>query len=412
MIADTVRGILFIALFAWFLASPLVAEKLSGGELSGSGSYEYLFFAADRQAEAQELTRRIAELSEEEKRLAAELSAAEAEAAAMEEREGKKKSTRIDWSSIENATGYSVKLYDADKKLLSTHSTTENFIMLELVPGEYHFQVAAVTKYKTGAYSRLARLKVSKGKPSDKRLKAEENAEALREKLRLAKKFRVSHAETLHQLALGRERVNAVPADLTVPESAAGYLVAEQGDAPRYSGVIALPGRQVASGNRAASIEPTSNFLWGAGLLAGIQDTRLDFFRVTLGAEAFLRYDKPFFRFFYPQLKLMSGLSPAREQTYDAMLHSLLYAGAYYPIDIGRGFRLVASLSAGPNVFFVLSSASSSTALQWGVMPSVELQYQLWERTSIYLASGINFTFDPNGVLRFIPLSLGITRRF
>jgi hypothetical protein len=45
-------------------------------------------------------------------------------------------------------------------------------------------------------------------------------------------------------------------------------------------------------------------------------------------------------------------------------------------------------------------------------MPSVELQYQLWERTSIYLASGINFTFDPNGVLRFIPLSLGIIRRF
>ncbi|HNA80273.1 MAG TPA: hypothetical protein PKY99_12505, partial [Turneriella sp.] len=153
-------------------------------------------------------------------------------------------------------------------------------------------------------------------------------------------------------------------------------------------------------------------FLWGAGLLAGIQDTRLDYFRVTLGAEAFLRYDRPFLRFFYPQVKFMSGVSPAKDQVFDSMVHSLLYAGAYYPIEIGRGFRLLGSISTGPNVFFVLSSAASGTAVQWGVMPSVELQYQLWERTSLYVGSGINFTFDPNGILRFVPMSFGITRHF
>lgn len=330
----------------------------------------------------------------------------------MEEREGKKKTTRIDWSSIENATGYSIKLYDADKKLLSTHTTTDNFIVLELMPGEYHFQVAALTKYKTGTYSRLARLKVSKAKPSDQKLKAEEKAEALREKLRLAKKFRAGHAEALRQLAISRVSAASVPAEVQVPEAATSYLVAELSENARYSEVITLPGRQVNASSRSALSEAPGSFLWGAGAFAGIQDTRLDFFRLTLGAEAFLCYDRPFLRFFYPQLKLMSGFSPAREQTFDAMLHSLLYAGAYYPIEIGRGFRLVGSLTTGPNVFFVLSSAASSTALQWGVMPSVELQYQLWERTSIYLASGINFTFDPNGVLRFIPLSLGITRGF
>ncbi|HMY10641.1 MAG TPA: hypothetical protein PKC74_03390, partial [Turneriella sp.] len=64
---------LYISLFAGLLESPLAAEKLSAGEFSGTGSYEYLFFPAGRQAEAQELTRRIAELNEEEKRLAADL---------------------------------------------------------------------------------------------------------------------------------------------------------------------------------------------------------------------------------------------------------------------------------------------------------------------------------------------------
>ncbi len=391
---------------------PVSAEKLAAGGFSGPGSYEYLFFPAGRQAEAQELSRRIAELNEEEKRLAADLHKAEAEIAAIESREEKKKATRIDWSQIENVTGYSVKLYDADKKLLSTHSTEENFIVLELLPADYYFQVAAVTKYKTGAYSRMTRLKVSKGKPSDERLKAEENAEALREKLRLTQKFRAGHAETLRQLALSRETVNTVPADITVPATAESYLVVAQGDTPRYSGMIALSARDVAVGSRASSGQPESNFLWGAGLFAGIQDTRLDYFRLTLGAEAFLRYDKPFFRFFYPQLKLMSGVSPGREQAFDAMVHSLLYAGTYYPIEIGRGFRLIGSLSTGPNVFFVLSSAASASALQWGVMPSVELQYQLWERTAFYAGAGINFTFDPNGVLRFVPMSIGITRHF
>lgn len=412
MIAETVRRVLLIPVFASLLASPLAAEKLPAGDFSGAGSYEYLFFPAGRQAEVQELTRRIAELTDEEKRLATELSKAEAEIAAVENREEKKKSTRIDWSEIENVTGYSVKLYDADKKLLNTHTTEQNFIVLELSPGDYYFQVAALTKYKTGAYSRMVHLKVTRGKPSAEVLKAEEVAEVLREKLRLAKKFRTGHAEALRKLATSRETANAVPADLKVPDNATSYLVAEQGEQVRYSEVIQLPGRQLAAGSRAASTEPTSNFLWGAGLLAGIQDTRLDYFRLTFGAEAFLRYDRPFFRFFYPQLKLMSGFSPARESSFDAMLHSLLYAGAYYPIEIGRGFRLLGSVLTGPNVFFVLSSAGSGSVLQWGVMPSVELQYQLWERTAIYLAAGINFTFDPNGVLRFIPMSFGITRHF
>lgn len=410
--ADTVRRILVTTLFAALLATPLAAEKLAAGNLSGTGSFEYLFFPAGRQAEVQELTRRIAELNEEEKQLVVDVARAESEIAAIEGREAKKKSTRIDWSEVASATGYSVKLYDADKKLISTHTTERNFIVLELEPADYHFQVAAVTKYKTGTYSRMTRLKVSRGKPSDQRLKAEESAEALREKLRLAKKFRAGHAEALRNLAIGREAVSAVPADVKVPEAAASYLVAEQGDPGRYSDMIALPGRQVTPSGRAAIAESTSNFLWGAGLFAGIQDTRLDYFRITLGAEAFLRYDKPFFRFFYPQVKFASGVSPGKEQAFDALVHSLLYAGAYYPIEIGRGFRLLGSLSTGPNVFFVLSSAASGTALQWGVMPAVELQYQMWERTSFYLGAGINFTFDPNGILRFVPLSLGFTRHF
>jgi hypothetical protein len=398
-----------IAAFAVF---PVSAEKLAAGDLSGSGSFEYLFFPAGRQAEAHELTRRIAELDEEEKRLAAELQKTESEIAALESREEKKKSTRIDWSEIEGVTGYSVRLYNADKKLLGTHATGENFIVLELEPGDYYFQVAAVTKYKTGTYSRMMHLRVSRGKPSDQRLKAEERADALREKLRLAKKFRAGHAENLRKLSISRETANAVPADVKVPDTATSYLVAEQGDTGRSSQVIELPGRQLTASNRAAIAESTSNFLWGAGLFAGVQDTRLDFFRISLGAEAFLRYDKPLLRFFYPQLKFMSGVSPGKEQAFDAMVHSLLYAGAYYPIEIGRGFRLVGSVTTGPNVFFLLSSAASGTALQWGVMPSVELQYQMWERTSIYVAAGINFTFDPNGVLRFFPFSAGLTRHF
>jgi hypothetical protein len=125
-----------------------------------------------------------------------------------------------------------------------------------------------------------------------------------------------------------------------------------------------------------------------------------------------VRHDKPLLRFFYPQLKFMSGVSPGKDQVFDSMLHSLLYAGAYYPIEIGRGFRLLGSVTTGPNVFFVLSPAASGTALQWGVMPSVELQYQLWERTSIYVAAGINFTFDPKGILRFFPLNAGVSRHF
>lgn len=412
MIADAViRWLLFLGVLVQ--ATALSAERLSAGAFSGNGKFEYLFFALERQAEAAELLKRIAELKDEERRLTEELRRKETELASLSTTTEAKKATRLEWSAIEGATGYSVKLFDAQKKLLEAQNTDTNSITFELSPGEYHFQVAAVTQYKTGAYSRLTRLKVSKPKPPEEVLKLEEALELLREKAKLARNMRTAHAEMLRKIAVQRETVSSVPAELNAVATAACYLIAEISDEERYSELIALPERgKVAAQARASASERSSHFFWGAGLFAGIQDTRLDFFRLTFGLEAFLRYDKPLFGFFYPQLKLMSGFSPAKEQVFDALVHSLLYAGAYYPIEIGRGFRLLGQLSTGPNVFFLLGSGASGMALQWGVMPSVELQYAAWERTSIYVNAGINFTFDPNGILRFVPLSFGVTQHF
>lgn len=415
MIADAV--IRLLQAFAVFLLAvfptTLSAARLNAGAFSGNGKFEYLFFAADRQTEAAELLKRIAELKEEENRLADELRSKEKELAALGNSAETKKTTRVEWSAIEGATGYSVKLYDAQKNLLETRNTDTNAITFELMPGEYLFQVAAVTQYKTGAYSRPTRLKVSKPKPPEQALRLEEAAELVQERLRLVRSMRRAHAENLRKTALQRETVSSVPAELNPAAAATSYLVIETSGEERYSEWIALPGRsQVASQARAPAMERSSNFFWGAGLFAGIQDARLDYLRLSFGIEAFLRYDKPLFGFLYPQLKLMSGFSPAKEQAFDALVHSLLYAGAYYPIEIGRGFRLLGQLGTGPNVFFLLGSGASGMALQWGVMPAVELQYAAGERTSLYANAGINFTFDPNGILRFVPLSLGITRHF
>lgn len=395
---------------------PLFSEKLTAEPLSGPGDFEFYFFAAERRAEAESLAKRITELEDQRSVLTAELGRAEAEAKAADSATSGKRATKLEWSAIDNVTGYSLKLFNAQKKLIDTQSTEDNAITLELEPGEYFFQVAAVTKYKTGAYSHMTRLRVSKGKPSEARLRAEESAEAAREKIRLNEKFHSGHLEMLKSIAAGSEKSGNAQADLRVPDTASYFVAIERrGETLRFSRVLQIAGRpsaQISSNAAARSAEPPSAFLWGAGLHAGIQDTRLDYLSFSLGFEAFLRHDKPFFRWFYPQLKLLGAYALSNSKAYDGQVQANLYPGVYYPLHIGKGFRLLASLSAGPNLFFVLSSAASSSVLQWGVMPAVELQYALNERTSLYTGAGINFLFDPNGILKFVPFSLGVTRHF
>ncbi len=95
------------------------------------------------------------------------------------------------------------------------------------------------------------------------------------------------------------------------------------------------------------------------------------------------------------------------------MVFANLYPGVYFPLKIGQRFTLIGSVATGANIFMVLSSAGSGLVLQWGVMPAVEFQYEVAENLSLYMGGAINFTYDTSGkFLKFIPVSMGITRRF
>ncbi|WP_041948465.1 fibronectin type III domain-containing protein [Turneriella parva] len=406
--------------FLFLLALPalgdIYAERLNAAPLTGGGEFEFYFISPEKKVEADAHVRRIAELGAERDRLRDDIKRAETELAALDARAPKKKQTRLEWSPVEGAAAYSVKVFDASKKLLDTRQIDENYVLLDLDPGEYFFQVAAVTKFKTGTYSRLSPFRATRPKPSEEHLEAEENLALLKEKLVIADKLRADHHAALKADAVSSASAQSAAADLTPPAGAAFYVAVEKkGGEQRYSLIHAIPGRSasVAEASRSGNaVSAESSFWWGADLVAGIQDTNLDFFRVSLGAAAFVRYDKPFFRYFYPQLKLTAAYSPSKTNVYDAMVFTNLYPGVYYPITLGKGFSVFVSLSTGPNVFFVLSSAASGSVLQWGVMPATELHYALSDRTSLYTGVGINFTFDPQGVLKFVPIYFGLTRRF
>lgn len=395
----------------------LRAERLNAAPLTGAGSYEFYFISPEKKVEAEAHVRRITELNAERERLKADIRRAESDLAGLDARAPKKKATRLEWSPVDGAAGYSVKVFDAAKKQIETRQVDENFVLLDLDPGEYFFQVAAVTKFKTGTYSRLSGFRATKPKPSEEHIEAEENLAVLREKLAIAEKLSADHKAVLKADAVATANADNAIADLPVPAEAAYFVALSLKSEPQnYSLVHMIPGRtalqaaHARSGTAGNSAE--SAFWWGADLVAGIQDTNLDFFRVSLGAAGFVRYDKPFFRYFYPQLKLTTAYSPSKTDAFDAMVFANLYPGVYYPITIGKGFSLFVSLSTGPNVFVVLSSAASGSVLQWGFMPATELHYALSDRTSLYSGIGINFTFDPQGILKFVPIYFGLTRRF
>ncbi|MBX3720843.1 MAG: hypothetical protein KF713_03325 [Turneriella sp.] len=423
------KGTLAAVIAAFFLVGypPLLrAEKLNAAPLSGPGDYEFLFFSADKKPEIDGLTARFRELDPELQNLHNDLKKTEEQLAAFSAKSPGKRTQRLDWSPIDGATGYSVKLFDAKKNLIDTRSTEENSLAVELDQGEYYFQVAAATKFKTGTYSRMTSFRVTRGKPSAEQVAATERAENLREKIRIQRSIRGEYLKTLRSLAAGDASAGTAEADLTVPDSAAFYLAVNKKSEPyAMSQITVLPGRNLKISETATTAERStasgSNFFWGAGLVAGIQDSSTsinaqsanDFFRTSLGVEGFLRYNQPFLRFFYPQVKLQAAYSAGKTNVFDAMLYANLYPGVYYPITLGKGFTLFVSLSTGANVFILLSSAASGSVLQWGVMPGVEMQYSLNEKLAIYMGGAINFTYDTSGtILKFIPINLGVTRRF
>ena len=397
----------------------LAAIELNATPLAGPGDYEFLFFSAERKVEIDGLVKRFGELNPELEALQAQLKNAEAEVASLSNKGPGKKSQRLDWSSIEGATGYSVKLFDAKKSLIGTFTTEENNYSAELEPGEYFFQVAAVTKYKTGAYSRMTSFRVSRGKPGAAQLAAEEKAEGLREKIRIQRSIRGEYLKTLRSMAVGTANATDAKADVSAPESSAIFVAVNRKSEPyTMSSVAVIPGRSLnaATARMAEPVvavsEGSKSFYWGAGLLAGIQDTKLDFFRVSFGGEGFVRYDRAYLKFFYPQIKTQVMYSGAKTNVYDAMLTANLYPGVYYPFRMGK-VSLLLSISTGANWFVVLASAGSASVLQWGFMPAVELQYSLSESMSLYAGGAINFTYDTSATfLKFVPFNLGLTRRF
>lgn len=334
-----------------------------------------------------------------------------------------------------------MRIYDADKKPVATRTTEENSLTLELSEGNYFFQVAAVTKFKTGKYSSLAAFKVTKGEPSEELVKVEGRLESLREKIRTAEHLRTDHIAEIKKKSLAVEHSRAPTGDFKIPHAAAYFVALDTQSSPsKFSEIQLIPerGAKVSAtanaGNgldTAHTQQPQNNFLWGAGLIAGIQDssatinrgnTLNDYFRVAFGIEGLLRYDKPFLKYFYPQLKMQATYSAARTNVFDAMLYMNFYPGVYYPLALGRGFSALFSLSTGANLFVLLSPAASAQVLQWGVMPGVELQYALNEKISLYGGAMLNTTFDPNAGggalfsgsswLKFVPFNVGLTRRF
>lgn len=405
----------------------LHAEAVNAQPLSGPGDYEFLFFSADKKPEIDALTSRFRELDPELQSLHTELKKAEDDLASAGAQSTGKRKQRLEWSPIEAVTGYSIKLFDAKKSQIDVKTTDENSLTVELDQGDYFFQVAAVTKYKTGTYSRMTAFKIGKGKPGAAQLAAEERAEKLREKIKIQRSIRGEYLKTLRSLAVGNASASDAKADVSVPAGAAVYFAINKKSEPyTMSQVQVLPGRDLKNSAAAVSAAPRaadegSAFFWGAGAVVGVQDTRLDFFRMAIGAEGFLRYEKPFLKFFHPQFKTMLTYSGGKTSVYDAMLYANFYPGVYYPITLGKGFRFLVSLSTGANMFLILSSAASSSVLQWGFMPAFELQYALNDKLSIYAGGGLNLTYDPSAGsgffssaswLKFFPFNAGVTRRF
>lgn len=392
----------------------LFAEKLNAKPLEGQGDYEFLFFSADRHVEIDVYLARIREIDAEAAARADELKGLEAELKKVEGGAGGKRSKTLEWSPIENVAGYSVKIFNSQKELIATHKASDNNITLELDEGSYYFQVAAMTKLKTGTYSHMSGFRVTRGKHSPAALKLEDQIEIIHEKDRLAAKLRADYAAQIRQKA-GDSKSSDQPVIDTTPAPELVFFVAlEKKSTPqKFSDVNAIPGREnKITASSVSSTGSSGKFIWGAGMLAGIQDTRLDYFRMSFGGEAFLRLDKAYLKFIYPQLKTHVAYSGSKSSVYDAMFYASFYPGMYYPISIGRGFSFVPSVSTGPNLFLVLASAGSSSVLQWGVMPAIEVQFAVTEKISIYLGGGMNFTFDSSGVLKFIPFNLGVTGRF
>ena len=418
-------AIAFLATFCGIWPGALRAEKLQAVPLSGAGDYEFLFFAAERKPEVDALTRRFREFDPELQALHEQLKKAEEEIVAIKAKAPGKKKQRIEWSAIEGVTGYSVKLFDAQKKLIDTQSTEDNNFSAELEAGEYFFQVAAVTKYKTGAYSRLTAFKVTRGKPGAEQLAAEEKAESLREKIKIQRSIRGEYLKTLRSSAVGNAAANDAVADVQPPATAAVFIAINKKTEPyAMSHVSIIPGRSLSAVAAAASDRsvqgsaPPVSYIWGAGVFAGPQDSGTDpnknpYFRWNFGVEAFVRQDKAYWGFLRPQLKMQAAYSPAKSMVFDSLIFANLYPGIYYPMRLSERFTLVGSLGTGVNFFMVLSSSGSGTVLQWGVMPALEVQYHFTENMSAYAGGAINFTYDTTGqFLKFVPFNLGVTRRF
>ncbi len=411
-----------LALLPGLFAPALYAESLNAVPLSGDGDYEFLFFSADRKPEIDGLTARFAELGPELQILQSELKKVEDEIGGLNTKAPGKKSARLEWSPIQEVTGYSIKLFDAKKTPIGTHKSEENSFSIELEPGDYYFQVAALTKFKTGTYSRLTQFRVSKGKPGAAQLAAQERAEQLREKIRIQKSVRGEYLKTLRAAALGSGNATDAKADLPAPKNAVVFLAVNKKTEPySMSSVSVIPGRSVQQSGAANAAPPSTDsntFYWGAGGFVGPQDTGSDpnnnpYFRWNFGIEGFVRQDKAYFGFLRPQLKLQAAYSPAKSVVFDSLIFANLYPGLYFPLQIGNSFKLVASLGTGPNMFMLLASSGSGLVLQWGIMPALEIQYALGQNLSLYASGALNLTYDTSGkFLKFVPLSLGVTRRF
>lgn len=398
---------------------PVNADKLDAKPFEKSSDYEFYLFAPDRRVEVETYLVRIGELDQTIEAQNKEVTGIENELKQASSGATKRKKT-LQWSAIEKVTGYSVKLYNANKELIATHAPTDSTITLELDEGSYYFQVAAVTKFKTGTFSQMSQFRVSKGRHSASELKLEDQIEIIRERIKISERLRADYIVAIQKLAVSNTN-SAVPvAEVTASKDASYFVALDKKAAPqKFSSLGLIPGRDGKVTNEASLGGTTSGtFLWGAGLVGGIQDTagssaNQTYFRTNFGVEGFLRYDRVFLKFLRPQLKLQSEYSPSRTAIFDSMLHTSLYLGMYYPLKMTEKFMLVGSLGTGINNFLVFATAGSSSIIQWGFMPAVEFQYALYQNLGIYMGVALNLTYDPSGAwLKFVPINLGVTRRF
>jgi len=404
-----------LAVSALALYTPLRAEKLEAKPFDKPSEYDFYLIAPDRRVEVEAYLTRIGELDQTIEGQNKEIQSIDGELKKVSTGSTKRKKT-LEWSVIESATGYSVKVYDANKALLQTQTTQENVIILELDEGSYFFQVAAMTKFKTGTYSHMSPFKVSKGRHSASELKLEDQIEIIREKIKISERLRADYVSAIQKASLGSESAQTPAVEVTTVKEASYFVALDKKATPvKFSNLALIPGRdgKVTQPSDSTSPAATGSFLWGAGLLAGFQETNTDFFRMNFGIEAFLRYDKTFLKFLRPQLKLQSEYSPSKSTIFDSMMHTSLNLGIYYPFAITPKFSMVPSIGTGVNHFLVFATVGSSSVLQWGFMPALEFQYAMMQNLSIYLGAAVNLTYDTSGkFLTFVPFNVGLTRRF